>query len=114
MIPGKKRMSDREIFFRHLALTSFEPPALQFSHAEGIYLITPQGEKYTDLSAGYSVNNLGYNHPRIIEAIRQQAGLYLHQTVYGEFVQSPQVELALKVGKRFTSARLCISCKFRC
>lgn len=97
MVSGKKRMSDREIFFRHLALTSFEPPALQFSHAEGIYLITPEGEKYTDLSAGFSVNNLGYNHPRIIEAIRHQAGLYLHQTVYGEFVQSPQVELASRL-----------------
>ncbi len=90
-------LSERELFFRHLALTSFEPPAIKFQNAQGIYLYTPDGEAYTDLSAGFSVNNLGYGQPEVIEAIRKQAGIYLHQTVYGEFVQSPQVQLAARL-----------------
>lgn len=92
-----KFLSEREIFFRHLAPTSFEPPAVQFDRAEGIYLYTPEGERYTDLSAGFSVNNLGYGQPDIVHAIQEQAGKYLHQTVYGEFVQSPQVQLAARL-----------------
>lgn len=97
MNPKWEQLSEREIFFRHLALTSFEPPAVQFSRAEGIYLYTPEGECYTDLSAGFSVNNLGYGQPTIVKAIQVQAGKYLHQTVYGEFVQSPQVQLASRL-----------------
>ncbi len=91
---SNKLLSEREIFFRHLALTSFTPPAIQFSKAAGIYLYTPQNRIYTDLSSGFSVCNIGHNHPAVVQAIHQQADLYLHQTVYGEFVQSPQVRLA--------------------
>ncbi len=87
-------LSEREIFFRHLGLTALNPPALQFSEARGIYLHTPDGEAYTDLSAGYSVCNLGHSHPAVVEAVVAQARRYMHQTVYGEFVQSPQVKLA--------------------
>ena len=91
---SNKLLSEMEIFFRHLALTSFTPPAIQFSKAAGIYLYTPQNRIYTDLSSGFSVCNIGHNHPAVVQAIHQQADLYLHQTVYGEFVQSPQVRLA--------------------
>ena len=87
-------LTERELFFRHLALTSLHPPAKQFAHGSGIYLYTPEGETFTDLSSGYSVCNLGHSHPEVIHAIREQAGKYLHQTVYGEFIQSPQVALA--------------------
>jgi len=87
-------LSEREIFFSHLGLTALNPPALQFSDAKGIYLSTPEGDVYTDLSAGYSVCNLGHSHPAVVEAVVAQARQYMHQTVYGEFVQSPQTKLA--------------------
>ena len=103
-----KQLSERELFFRHLAPTSFEPPAIQFQSARGIYLYTPQGEVYTDLSAGFSVNNLGYGQPEVIQAICHQAGLYLHQTVYGEFVQSPQVQLAARLVSVLPSQLDCV------
>ncbi|GAB6278274.1 MAG: aspartate aminotransferase family protein [Lentimicrobium sp.] len=91
---SNKFLSEREIFFRHLALTSLTPPAIQFSKAQGIYLFTADNRVYTDLSSGFSVCNIGHNHPVVVQAIHHQADLYLHQTVYGEFVQSPQVRLA--------------------
>ncbi|MGC8865450.1 MAG: aspartate aminotransferase family protein [Bacteroidales bacterium] len=103
-----EHLSEREVFFRHLALTSFEPPAVQFSRAEGIYLYTSEGECYTDLSAGFSVNNLGYGQPAIVKAIQEQAAKYLHQTVYGEFVQSPQVQLAARLVSVLPSPLDCV------
>jgi len=84
----------KELFLKYLAQTSPYPLGLEVVKAEGCYLIDPSGKKYLDLISGFSVNNLGHSHPKIINAIREQAGLYLHTMVYGEFVQSPQVMYA--------------------
>ncbi len=40
---------------------------------EGCELIAENGDRYLDLTAGYGVCCLGYNHPAIVEAIRNQA-----------------------------------------
>lgn len=52
------------------------------------------GRQYIDLIGGISVANTGHRHPRVVEAIKQQADAYLHIMVYGEFVESPQVQYA--------------------
>ena len=38
--------------------------------------------------------NVGHRHPKVIEAIQKQLEAYLHVMVYGEFVESPQVQYA--------------------
>ncbi|NGM89259.1 aspartate aminotransferase family protein, partial [Parapusillimonas sp. SGNA-6] len=43
---------------------------------------------------GFNVSNIGHRHPKVVEAIREQLDKYLHVTVYGEFVQAPQVQFA--------------------
>mmetsp|Transcript_5327 Transcript_5327/g.15474 ORF Transcript_5327/g.15474 Transcript_5327/m.15474 type:complete len:474 (-) Transcript_5327:1592-3013(-) len=40
---------------------------------EGIYLWDADGTKYTDFTSGIGVTNLGHTHPKITEAIRDQA-----------------------------------------
>ena len=52
------------------------------------------GKRYIDLIGGISVANTGHRNPRVLAAIRQQLDAYLHVMVYGEFVQSPQVQYA--------------------
>ena len=52
------------------------------------------GKKYLDLIAGISVSNVGHRHPKVVEAIKEQADKHLHLMVYGEYVQSPQVQFA--------------------
>ena len=52
------------------------------------------GKEYIDLIAGISVCNIGHRHPKVIEAIKEQADKYLHIMVYGELVENPQVEYA--------------------
>ena len=52
------------------------------------------GKEYIDLIGGISVANIGHRHPKVIEAIKKQLDAYMHVMVYGEFVESPQVQYA--------------------
>lgn len=90
-------MTEREIFFRHMGLPSFNPMALDIVSAEGIWLYGRNGKAYMDMVSGVSVSNIGHRHPKVLEAIQKQAEHYLHLNVYGEFIQSPQVLLAQKL-----------------
>lgn len=67
---------------------------LEIVKAEGMYLYDAEGRAYMDLISGISVSNVGHRHPRVVEAVKQQLDRYMHLMVYGEYVQSPQTELA--------------------
>lgn len=87
-------LTNRQLFLQHLGQTSLAPMMLEIERAEGIYMYGPHGEKYIDLISGVSVSNTGHCHPRVIEAVKTQVGLYMHLMVYGEFIQNPQVKYA--------------------
>ncbi len=87
-------MTQREIFFRHLGLPSATPSALHITKSEGIYLYDNDGRKIIDLCAGVSVSNIGHQHPKVVQAVKQQAEQYMHIHVYGELLQTPQVQYA--------------------
>ena len=70
---------------------------LEISKAENIYLIGPEGKKYIDLISGIAVSTLGHNHPEIVKAVKNQAERHMHVMVYGEFIQAPQVQLAVAI-----------------
>src|SRR5512146_2809151 len=46
--------------------------------AEGSYIYTTDGRKLLDFTCGIGVTNTGHCHPKVVEAIREQAGLFLH------------------------------------
>jgi acetylornithine/succinyldiaminopimelate/putrescine aminotransferase len=87
-------MNQRSLFLQHIAQTSPEPLALEIVKAEGSLLHDVNGKKYIDLIGGISVANTGHRHPKIIDAITQQLNAYLHIMVYGEFIETPQVQYA--------------------
>ncbi len=87
-------MNQRQLFLQHLAQTSDAPLALEIERAEGMYLYDVQGKSYLDLIAGIGVSSLGHRHPNVIEAVKNQLDKYLHTMVYGEFILTPQVQLA--------------------
>ena len=87
-------MNQREIFLRHVAQTSAAPLALEIIKAEGALLYDVNGKKYIDLIGGINVANVGHRHPKVIEAIKNQLDAYMHIMVYGEFVETPQVQYA--------------------
>ncbi|MBL4586503.1 MAG: aminotransferase class III-fold pyridoxal phosphate-dependent enzyme, partial [Flavobacteriales bacterium] len=84
----------RELLLKYLAPTSDSPIGLEIERAEGVYMYSPQGKEYLDLIAGISVSNVGHRHPKVVQAIKDQADKHLHLMVYGEYVQSPQVKFA--------------------
>src|SRR6185436_14561768 len=87
-------MNERELFLKHIAQTSPSPLAFEIAKAEGCLLYDKKGKKYIDLLGGISVANVGHRHPKVIEAIKKQLDAYLHVMVYGEFIESPQVQYA--------------------
>jgi putrescine aminotransferase len=130
-------MNNRQLFLSHLAQTTDFPLMIEIEKAEGVFLYGPDGKSYLDLISGIGVSNVGHRHPKVLEAIQSQLDKYLHLMVYGEYVQSPQVQLAkalcetlpkkldnvylvnsgseavegaLKLAKRYTNRREIISC----
>ena len=81
-------------FKKYLAPTSRTPMGLAVSHAKGIYLYDNQNNAYIDAISGISVSALGHKHPVIEKALKEQIEKYQHVMVYGEYVLSPQVQLA--------------------
>lgn len=51
---------------------------IEAERAEGCYIYSTDGRKYLDFTCGIGVTNTGHCHPKVVEAIRQQAGLFLH------------------------------------
>ena len=121
-----------------MAPTSAFPLMLEISDAKGVYLIDPAGKRYLDFIAGISVSSLGHKYPAVVKAVQNQAETFMHTMVYGEYVLSPQVELAsllteqlpaqldsvyfvnsgteategaMKLAKRVTGRREIISCR---
>ncbi len=87
-------LTHRQLFLKHVAQTSDKPMMLEIERAEGMYMYDKSGKKYLDLISGISVSNLGHKNPDVIDAVKRQVDDYMHLMVYGEFVESPQVELA--------------------
>jgi acetylornithine/succinyldiaminopimelate/putrescine aminotransferase len=87
-------VSNRQLFLRHVAQTSESSLQFEIDRAEGINFYDKNGKPFIDLVSGVSVSAVGHGHPKVIEAVKNQADRYMHTMVYGEFVQSPQVEYA--------------------
>jgi acetylornithine/N-succinyldiaminopimelate aminotransferase len=87
-------LTQRQLFLQHNAQTTLAPLLLEFVKASGMYLYAADGKRYLDLIAGIGVSNVGHCHPAVVDAVKQQAESYMHIMVYGEFVQSPQVNFA--------------------
>lgn len=101
-------MNVRQIFQRHLAPTSPAPIGLHIVRAEGAKLWDADGKAYIDLIGGISVCNVGHRHPKVITAIKEQADAYLHVMVYGEVMQSPQVQYAQLLAQHLPRALDCV------
>ena len=90
-------LSPRQLFLLNTAQTSPTPRLLEIESAEGMYLYDYNGYSYMDLVSGFAVSNTGHRNKKVVQAIKDQADKYLHLTVYGEFIQSPQVKFASKL-----------------
>ncbi|UQW96585.1 ornithine--oxo-acid transaminase [Rummeliibacillus sp. G93] len=52
---------------------NYMPLPIVISEAEGVWVKDPEGNKYMDMLSAYSAVNQGHRHPKIIEALKEQA-----------------------------------------
>lgn len=72
-------------------LTRYSPVTVD--HAQGLYVWDTNGERWTDFTSGIAVTNTGHCHPRVVAAIREQAGKIIHAQA-NILVHEPMLQLA--------------------
>lgn len=53
---------------------NYHPLPIVISKAEGVWVEDPEGNKYLDMLSAYSAVNQGHRHPKIVQALIEQAG----------------------------------------
>jgi acetylornithine/N-succinyldiaminopimelate aminotransferase len=99
-IPKKSPAADGAAVLRdadkYLANT-YKRPKVVFTHGKGCVVYDHKGRAYLDFLGGIAVNALGYAHPRLVKAIRREAGRATH--VSNLFHNPYQGPLAKKLAK---------------
>ncbi|EKU48054.1 ornithine--oxo-acid transaminase [Staphylococcus massiliensis] len=57
----------------HFGAHNYLPLPIVISEAEGVWVKDPEGNKYMDMLSAYSAVNQGHRHPKIIQALKDQA-----------------------------------------
>jgi acetylornithine/N-succinyldiaminopimelate aminotransferase len=81
----------------HYLANTYKRPKFVFTHGKGCVLYDHKGNEYLDFLGGIAVNALGYAHPRLVKAIRREAGRATH--VSNLFHNPFQGPLAHKLAK---------------
>jgi predicted acetylornithine/succinylornithine family transaminase len=92
-------MSEVTALEERYVMQTYKRAPVEFVLGEGVTLYDREGEAYLDFLAGISVCNAGHCHPRVVEAIRQQASRLLH--VSNLFYTEQGVRLAERLAERF-------------
>lgn len=74
------------------------------TRGEGIHLIDCEGNRYVDAVSSWWACNLGHCHPRLVEAIRRQAGELQH-SILGNLSHPAAIELAERISSLFPGGR---------
>ncbi|WJE16821.1 ornithine--oxo-acid transaminase [Halobacillus sp. ACCC02827] len=53
---------------------NYHPLPIVIARAEGVWVEDPEGNRYMDMLSAYSAVNQGHRHPKIIQALNDQAG----------------------------------------
>jgi 4-aminobutyrate aminotransferase len=65
----------------HLAPVWFQVTDLQVESGHGSWVVTTDGTEYLDFTSGIAVTSTGHAHPRVVAAIAEQAGRFIHAQV---------------------------------
>lgn len=76
-------------------LQTFGRYTVTLERGEGAHVWDVEGNEYIDALGGIAVNVLGHNHPKLVQAIQEQAGKLLHISNF--YLSVPQVMLSKKL-----------------
>jgi acetylornithine/N-succinyldiaminopimelate aminotransferase len=80
---------------RSAVIPSYARLPVEFVRGQGARLWDADENEYLDFLCGVSVTSLGHCHPRVVQAIREQAGLLMH--VSNLFYTGPAMRLAKRL-----------------
>ena len=70
-----------DLRLEHLSPVWSRSETIIADHGEGVYLYDVDGRRYLDFTSGIGVTNTGHAHPRVVQAVQEQAAKILHAQV---------------------------------
>jgi len=104
MAPTKEDVFDQ---FDRCVIANYRRLPIVITRAEGSTMWDIDGKAYLDFFPGWAVSGLGHCHPRVVEAIRRQAGELIH--IDNTFYSVPQGQLAEMLSQRSFTGK-CFFC----
>jgi 4-aminobutyrate aminotransferase len=92
-IPGPRSAAWLERDHRVMSPSYTRAYPLVVRRARGAMIEDMDGNRFLDFTAGIAVTNAGHSHPKVVAAIRKQAGRLVHMSGT-DFYYTPQVRLA--------------------
>jgi acetylornithine/N-succinyldiaminopimelate aminotransferase len=90
-------LSDLQQLERDHLVPAYARMGVEFVRGEGARLWDDEGNEYLDFQTGLAVNSLGHCHPRVVQAIREQAERLIH--VGNLFYSEPGLRLAQRLAE---------------
>jgi len=97
---NKNSQEIRDIDLKYVAQLFPEPKGILAVEGKGCILKTAEGREYLDLIGGIAVTATGHSHPKVVEAICEQARHIIHGNAFGNFIYPIQAELAQLIAER--------------
>src|SRR5262249_45092731 len=94
----KSTLAGVESAEQHVLLPTYDRYKVLLRKGKGVYLYDADGNRYLDFLTGIGVNALGYAHPAVTKAIREQTATGLLH-VSNLFYHDYQAKLAQKLAK---------------
>ena len=88
-------LAELQTLERDALMHTYARNPVEFVRGEGTRLWDDEGNEYLDFLTGISVAQLGHCHPRVVEAVREQAGRLMH--VGNLFYTEPGIRLAKRL-----------------
>lgn len=80
---------------------NYHPLPIVISKAEGVWVEDPEGNKYMDMLSAYSAVNQGHRHPKIIQALKDQADrVTLTSRAFHNDQLGPWYEMVCKIANK--------------
>ena len=83
--------------YNDYVMPTYTQTPIVFVKGDGLKVFDSEGNEYLDFFPGWAVSGLGHCHPRVVKAIKQQAGKMIH--VPNNYMNELQAQLAFVIAK---------------
>jgi len=97
-LPGPKAKRIIAVDKEYISPSYTRPYPFVMKSGRGAVVEDVDGNRFLDFTAGIAVTTTGHSHPRIVKAIREQSGKFLHMAGT-DFYYEPQSHLARKLAE---------------